>query len=139
MDATWHRNVVLEGSVDNMYWGLMKVDMTGEKLLLSNILSQIGGPCLAVVNLDTYKVERYLYPQTGRAAIPRYETANPSYDTTISRGDANLDGQINIFDLLVILGNLSGKNQSIYFECDVNEDGKIDIFDLLALLKLLSN
>ena len=45
----------------------------------------------------------------------------------------------DIFDLLALLGHLSGQNLEIYFESDVDGNDRIDIFDLLGLLKLLSN
>ncbi len=134
----WHKNVVLEGSLDNTSFGEMKISRTGKKLIVSNIGAVAGtGPCLAVVSLETFQVERYLYAPDGHFFDVRFETEHPHYNETILRGDGNLDGKINVFDLLALLGNLGGSNQAMFFESDVNADGKLDVFDLLALLRLL--
>ncbi|MEA2062160.1 MAG: cohesin domain-containing protein [Gemmatimonadota bacterium] len=52
-------------------------------------------------------------------------------------GDANGDGNVNIFDLLGLLQVLSGSAEPAHGS-DANEDGVVNIFDLLALLSLLT-
>ncbi len=52
-----------------------------------------------------------------------------------AQGDASGDGKVNIFDVLAVLGALSGTPS--VGPSDVNGDGKTNIFDVLAVLKLL--
>jgi len=55
-------------------------------------------------------------------------------------GDGDLNGKVDIFDLLAMLKVLAGKpsdwEQS--YVMDLNRNGRIDIFDLIKLLRLLS-
>ena len=55
------------------------------------------------------------------------------------RGDVNLDGKVNIFDLLGLLSVISGKDTDPVriSVADINQNGRAEIFDLLELLKLL--
>ena len=52
-----------------------------------------------------------------------------------AEGDVSGDGNVNIFDLLALLGALKGETTT--GPSDVNGDGNLNIFDLLALLQLL--
>lgn len=53
---------------------------------------------------------------------------------TSKRGDINLDGSLDIMDLLSILGKITGQLPEEPSD-DLNGDGKVNIFDLLALLR----
>ena len=56
-------------------------------------------------------------------------------------GDGNLDGVVNIFDLIYVLKVLSGKetpNHAQETALDLDNNGKINIFDLLEMLRLLA-
>ncbi len=53
---------------------------------------------------------------------------------TSKRGDINLDGSLDIMDLLSILGKITGQLPQEPSD-DLNGDGKVNIFDLLALLR----
>ena len=56
-------------------------------------------------------------------------------------GDGNLDGVVNIFDLLFLLKVLSGRVSPSLAQAtalDLDHSGRIDIFDLLETLKLLA-
>jgi subtilisin family serine protease len=61
--------------------------------------------------------------------------------TVIMAGDGNLDGEVNIFDLIYVLKVLSGKETPSPAQAtalDLDNNGKINIFDLLEMLKLLA-
>ena len=61
--------------------------------------------------------------------------------TIIMAGDGNLDGEVNIFDLIYVLKVLSGKetpNHAQATALDLDNNGKINIFDLLEMLRLLA-
>ena len=61
--------------------------------------------------------------------------------TVILAGDGNLDGEVNIFDLIYVLKVLSGKEVPSPGQAtalDLDNNGKINIFDLLEMLKLLA-
>ncbi|HUU27951.1 MAG TPA: cohesin domain-containing protein [archaeon] len=57
--------------------------------------------------------------------------------STLSPGDVNGNGSVDIFDLLALLKVLGGSTPASAAS-DVNASGATDIFDLLALLKVLS-
>lgn len=135
-DANWHRAVILTEFVAETSYTEMSTSSSGKKLLISRVGSP-AGPFMAVVDLDTYQLKRYLFQPVGQLFDARFEMKNPPFNEIVKRGDANLNDKIDIFDVLTILGIISGKNRQVFFESDVNDDGKIDIFDLLALLKML--
>jgi dockerin type I repeat protein len=67
-----------------------------------------------------------------------YAQAQSADSTTVvednKRGDINLDGSLDIMDLLSILGKITGQAPQELSD-DLNGDGKVNIFDLLALLR----
>ncbi|MBW7997765.1 MAG: hypothetical protein FVQ81_14575 [Candidatus Glassbacteria bacterium] len=73
---------------------------------------------------DTLGTEIEVTAEAGTLTISQFQT-----------GDASGDGKVDIFDVLAVLGALSG-NPTVG-PSDVNGDGKTDIFDVLAILKLL--
>jgi len=60
--------------------------------------------------------------------------------TVLTPGDGNLDGKVNIFDLIFLVRVLSGKETPTLAQAsavDLDRNGKINIFDLIEMLKLL--
>ena len=58
----------------------------------------------------------------------------------LTPGDGNLDGKVNIFDLIFLVRVLSGKETPTLAQAsavDLDRNGKINIFDLIEMLKLL--
>ncbi len=58
-----------------------------------------------------------------------------------SPGDGNLDGKVNVFDLLTllrVLGHTDTPSLEQRISLDLDRNGKIDVFDLLALLRLMA-
>ena len=54
-------------------------------------------------------------------------------------GDSNNDGEVDVFDLLVLRKHLAGMSTTINTGAsDVNSDGEVDVFDLLMLRKYLA-
>ncbi|MFC1614609.1 M1 family aminopeptidase, partial [Gemmatimonadota bacterium] len=133
----WHENIVLEGFDNGTFAVEMTTSASGRKLLVFR-WDKVG-PFLAVVDLENYRVERYLHNTDYLQFGFRFDTENATYSALAERGDANLDHRINVFDLIVLMGNLSGNNPNPNFESDVYADGKLNIFDLLEMLQLLSN
>jgi hypothetical protein len=55
-------------------------------------------------------------------------------------GDGDLNGKVDIFDLLAMLKVITGKkipSAGEFAAMDMDQSGKVNIFDLLELLKLL--
>ncbi|HUU69910.1 MAG TPA: dockerin type I domain-containing protein, partial [Planctomycetota bacterium] len=53
--------------------------------------------------------------------------------------DVNVDGSVNILDLIAIrngMGKVPGSSASV--RCDVNEDGRINILDLITVRNKLN-
>ena len=61
--------------------------------------------------------------------------------TVLTHGDGNLDGKVNIFDLIFLVKVLSGKETPTLAQVsvlDLDNNGMINIFDLIELIKLLA-
>ena len=59
-----------------------------------------------------------------------------SISTSVVDGDIDGNGSVNIFDMLTMLGVISGDEQTTA-NTDLNADGKTDISDLILLLGIL--
>ena len=58
-------------------------------------------------------------------------------DTTIVGGDVNLDGNINVVDILTVVQNILGITEldsEMFLEADMNGDGIINVVDILQLV-----
>ena len=58
-------------------------------------------------------------------------------DTTIVGGDVNLDGNINVVDILTVVQNILGNTEldsEMFLEADMNGDGIINVVDILQLV-----
>ena len=54
-------------------------------------------------------------------------------------GDSNNDGEVDVFDLLILRKHLAGIPEEINLNAsDVNADGEVDVFDLLLFRKYLA-
>ena len=51
-------------------------------------------------------------------------------------GDVNLDGQVNVLDVIVLV-NIILDIESGGSYCDINDDGVIDILDIIALVTII--
>ena len=73
-----------------------------------------------------------------------YQIQNDAYsfiynyiDETIqNNGDVNLDGQVNVLDVIVLV-NIILDIESGGSYCDINDDGVIDILDIIALVTII--
>ena len=63
-------------------------------------------------------------------------------DCSISQGDVNYDGNLNILDLVRIVNHILGTEEftdmQIYL-ADMNQDGMIDILDIVSLANVILN
>ncbi|HET9721632.1 MAG TPA: dockerin type I domain-containing protein, partial [Candidatus Saccharimonadales bacterium] len=70
---------------------------------------------------------------TGAGSVSYYDIGAYEYTTgsgSITPGDLNSDGHVNITDLSIMLSNWGTTNST----CDLNTNGSVDIFDLSILL-----
>ena len=57
-------------------------------------------------------------------------------------GDANADGDINVLDVVLIIGFIIGSNSpsdSEFLAGDYNEDGELNVLDVVAIISLIIN
>lgn len=52
------------------------------------------------------------------------------------KGDVNLDGKVDISDIVAIINQIAGTNS--YENADVNEDDKVDISDIVAVINIIA-
>jgi hypothetical protein len=79
------------------------------------------------------EVRIYNYGLSGEEIAALVETTP---ETTLKRGDANVDGQLNIADAIFVLGYLFGNAETPSCEdaADCNDDGELNIADAIAAL-----
>ena len=53
------------------------------------------------------------------------------------KGDVNLDGQVDISDIVAIINHIAGTAN--YANADVNEDKTVDISDIVAVINIIAN
>ena len=79
-------------------------------------------------------------------AVLATETSDPATcsvmlevdETTFVRGDANLDGSVDVADAITILGYLfSGDTLSCFDASDTNDDGSLNVADAITLIEFL--
>ena len=58
-------------------------------------------------------------------------------DEDVSYGDTNLDGDINVADMVLLQSYLKGNISEIGYEADMIRDGIVDSFDMIGLRKLV--
>ena len=51
-------------------------------------------------------------------------------------GDVNLDGSLNILDIVIIANIILGAAESVP-EADVNQDGELNILDIVSLANMI--
>ena len=64
-------------------------------------------------------------------------------DSTLTLGDLNFDGIINILDIVslvnVILGVTENPSEDILYAADLNQDGSIDVLDIVLTVNIVLN
>jgi len=63
-------------------------------------------------------------------------------DESVELGDINGDGEINILDVVVIIGFIIGADtpsDSEFNSADYNEDGQVNVLDVVAIVSLITN
>ncbi|HUU30172.1 MAG TPA: S8 family serine peptidase [archaeon] len=92
------------------------------------------------------KVDYYIVAQDSAGNLATDPADAPqnllSFDfLPLVRGDGDLNGVVNIFDLIEMLRVLGGSSSPSWekaYVMDLNRNGRVDIFDLIELLRLLS-
>jgi len=73
----------------------------------------------------------YLYARRENVTVEDAITTLP--DVTLLAGDANSDGVVNIFDLVIVGGNYTKSIPPGDPRADINGDGVVNIFDLVLV------
>jgi hypothetical protein len=97
--------------------------------------TKLGEDTTSPYSFDWTNVPAGSYSLTAKATDNAGATATSSavsitVSTTTKTGDLNGDGQVNIFDLSILLSNYNTTNA----KADINKDGTVNIFDLSILL-----
>lgn len=59
--------------------------------------------------------------------------------SSILKGDANGDGDVNISDVVLLVNKVLGASSSVFIaaNCDMNSDGDINVSDVSILINLI--
>jgi hypothetical protein len=82
-------------------------------------------------------IEGKVRPQGAGPDMGAYE--GPAILQAFRRGDGNMDGTVNIADVIFVLGYLKGQGTppACLDTADANDDGSLDIADPIAILRFL--
>ncbi len=58
------------------------------------------------------------------------------YGLSVSLGDVNGDGDLNILDIVIIANIILGSAENVP-EADVNQDGQLNILDIVTLVNMI--
>ena len=105
-----------------------------------------GASGTIVVTFDASEVDPGTY--NGNIIIASNDPNNPGLtvpvtlqvgDVTILPGDANGDGQVNIFDVIATINYIIGLNPDpfVFENADVNGDGQVNVFDVIGTINII--
>ena len=148
-------NLLLESAVrdDNLQDVMLVIWKDGQEIVDSLPAYSTQGDSLFTVELtdsENGAIYDYYFVAIDSAGNMSYAPENASFGEyfsveyySITPGDINFDGDLNIFDLLGMLQYLAASaepdSQSEKCSLDVNMDGAINIFDLLEILYILQD
>ena len=117
-----------------------QLKIEGEPLVLSkNVPEREGYTFLGWA--DSADADKPMYQPEESFGIDKNVTLYAVWKKTETRvpGDSNNDGEVDVFDLLVLRKHLAGISTEIDTSAsDVNNDGEVDVFDLLMFRKYLA-
>ena len=82
--------------------------------------------------------------ESGTYYLALHDVAEPQATTVsidyalISRGDVNLDGNIDVADIATIISVMAGNMTVPFAQADVNGDGKVDVADIAKVISMMA-
>ena len=120
--------------------GDITTPMQGGAFRLENgntLITQTHTSKILEVEMDGNIVWEYQYESgIGSTWIARAQKYSPDYFMGFILGDLNIDGTLNILDV-VILANLILSSDDSNSEADLNQDGIQNILDIVILVNLI--
>ncbi|SVD26635.1 uncharacterized protein METZ01_LOCUS379489, partial [marine metagenome] len=86
-----------------------------------------GPGCIFIVWTENGLVYAHRLKEDGTLGMP---------DTFIS-GDINMDGNIDILDVIMLVNHIINENTSLLDGADINDDGNINVIDVVALVIII--
>ncbi len=74
-----------------------------------------------------------------KVAAPKIQFSIFNLQSSIIKGDANGDGQVNISDAVLLVNNVLGSSDNglIVANCDMNSDGYLNVSDVALIVKMI--
>ena len=74
-----------------------------------------------------------------KVAAPKIQFSISNFQSSIIKGDANGDGQVNISDAVLLVNNVLGSSDNglIVANCDMNSDGYLNVSDVALIVKMI--
>lgn len=109
------------------------VNTTGKVTSVSTTVTTV--PVTSSTSVETSEVTGVETTVTDVTTTP---VTTDSSTTTFARGDISKDGNIDLYDAIIIAQQLIGKNviaEEDYDLADFNDDGKVDLYDAIGIAK----
>tara|TARA_Y100001970_G_C14185117_1_gene832139 strand:+ start:274 stop:1758 length:1485 start_codon:yes stop_codon:yes gene_type:complete len=113
----------------------------------SGAFRQPNGNTLVTVADDSFMFEvsytgevvwSYMVPGSNNMMVPRAQKYSYDYfDIVLGSGDYNLDGEVNILDIISTVNIILSPHNDYYESVDMNFDNVINILDIVALTNLV--
>ena len=148
--ARIHISGVLTGSAqaDDIpsYWVISSIRLTDEEGLVfeQELQPELNGPPAQETVDSTFVIDAGLYTFRVRAnanitdAFPTSGTMEAAFDVVLDAfnlADVNVDGIVNVLDLLGVLAEFGPCPTSAECIADINEDLVVNVLDILAVLE----
>ena len=108
-------------------------DSADKSMSLNALNERTGYGTTSIVNFDYSDKggtkQRYII-------LPASKVAGLLPKVVRMKGDVNLDGKVDISDIVAIINQIAGT--ATYENADVNEDNKIDISDIVAVINIIA-
>lgn len=136
------KNNAPEPSMENLFaWQGMQVSINGvPKSIPDNNLDGTAITTAQTKNSDTYESLYWDFDEVWAMPADGYPYLQWQAMATVTKGDLNNDGTINIVDIMLIIDIMSGENtdEIMALAADINDDSNVNIVDIMCAIDLMA-
>ena len=136
------KNNAPEPNMDNLFaWQEMQVSINGvPKSITDNNLDGTAITTAQTKNSDTYESLYWDFDEVWAMPADGYPYLQWQAMATVTKGDLNNDGTINIVDIMLIIDVMSGEStdEIMALAADINDDSNVNIVDIMCAIDLMA-